>query len=137
MQHRSADPETTLSDVQARFAAWRQIRPRGHRIPEELWSAAVELTRHHSLNAIAQALKLNHTDLQKRSAGFIPQREGHSCPLPDFIAIDLPCSDNPAECVLEMAHRNGNTMRMHFKGKVALDLQSLAESFWREGVCCR
>lgn len=137
MQQPTADTGSTLCEVQARFTAWRQTRSRGRRIPEELWAAAIELTRAHSLNTIARALKLNHTELRKRSADSISQRVDHSSPSPDFIAIDLPCPDNPAECVLEMAHHNGNTMRMHFKGKVALDLQSLAESFWREGTCCR
>ena len=137
MQHPTANTEPTLSEVQARFAAWRQIRQRGRRLPEELWSAAVELTKVHSLNAISRALKLNYTDLQRRCADYTPPRTGHSRPSPDFIAIDLPCPDNPAECVLEMVHQNGNKMRMHFKGKVSLDLQSLAESFWREGTCCR
>lgn len=137
MQHPTTNTEPTLCEVQARFATWRQIRQRGRRIPEELWSAAVELTKIHSLNTVSRVLKLNYTDLEKRSGGYILQRVGHSSPSPDFIAIDLPCPDSPAECVLEMSHKNGNKMRMHFKGKVALDLQSLAESFWSGDSCCR
>lgn len=137
MQQPTANSEPTLSEVQARFATWRKIKPRGCRIPEELWSAAVELTKIHSLNNVSRVLKLNYTDLQKRSAGYIPERQYHSRQSSGFIAIDLPCPESPAECVLEMSHKNGNTMRMHFKGKVALDLQSLAESFWSGDTCCR
>jgi hypothetical protein len=79
-------------------------------------------------------LKLSYTELKKRTACI--DQQPHPAPSPGFIAIDLPGANPPAECVLEMAHHNGNKMRMHFKGDVALDLQSLAEAFW-SGTCCR
>ena len=134
MQLPTTDLQPTLPEVRARFAAWRDNRKHGRRIPEELWSAAVELTKTHSLNTVSRQLKLSYTELKKRTADI--DQQSHPNPSPNFIAIDLPGANPPAECVLEMAHHSGNKMRMHFKGEVALDLQSLAEAFW-SGTCCR
>jgi len=47
----------------------------------------------------------------------------------NFIPIDI-ISTPPAECIVEMEQGNGNKMRMHVKGKLDLDLQAFAESFW-------
>jgi hypothetical protein len=72
-------------------------------------------------------LNLSYTDLKKHV------QSNQTCPAtstsPDFIPIDIPPTPN-AECIVEMEHRNGNKMRMHFKGKSDLDLQAFAESFW-------
>jgi hypothetical protein len=134
MQLPTTDLQPTLPEVRARFTAWRKNRKRGRRIPEELWSAAVKLAKVHTLNTISRQLKLSYTELKKRTACI--DQQSRPTPSPGFIAIDLPGANPPAECVLEMAHHNGNKMRMHFKGNVALDLQSLAEAFW-SGTCCR
>ena len=48
----------------------------------------------------------------------------------DFIAIAIPRMDDGAAVLIELEHRNGNRMRMHFKGQTDLDLQAFAKSFW-------
>ena len=68
MQLPTTDLQPTLPEVHARFTAWRKNRKRGRRIPEELWSAAVELTKVHTLSAISLQLKLSYTELKKRTA---------------------------------------------------------------------
>jgi hypothetical protein len=65
------------------------------------------------------------TELKKRA-----QAQRNQANLrPDFMSIDI-APGHSAECLVEMEHHNGNKMRMHFKGKADLDLQSFAESFW-------
>lgn len=119
----------SLTEVQSQFAAWRNARTSRERIPETLWSAAAELCENHSIHKVSKALRLNHTNLRDRVA------VRHSAPPPavapcqDFIAIDME-QPRSSECIIEMEHRNGNRMRMHFKGQTDLDLQSFADSFW-------
>lgn len=119
----------TLPEVQSRFANWRKAKQHRKRIPEELWTAAVMLSQAHSIHKISRALSLSYTDLKARIKKFhtTPDTCLTTPPL-DFIPINI--AQNSAECIVEMEHRNGNKMRMHFKGKADLDLQSFAESFW-------
>jgi hypothetical protein len=118
---------TTLKEVHFLFAQWRETRPHKCPIPEELWTAAVRLSNEYSIHKISRTLRLSHSELKARAERF----HSNQAPAPsqDFISIDI-SSPHPAECIVEMEHRNGNRMRMHFNGKADLDLQSFAESFW-------
>ena len=127
MEHSPALFIPTLAEVKARFADWRKNKKHRRRIPEDLWTAAVRLSPEYSLHKISTVLSLSYTDLKKRiNSDKTPTCTG---PAPDFIPIDIPPTHN-AECIVEMEHRNGNKMRMHFKGKADLDLQVFVESFW-------
>lgn len=129
MEHSSALFTPTLAEVQARFTDWRKNKKQRRRIPEDLWTVAVRLSPEHSLHKISTALSLSYTDLKKRiKSDKTPPTIGTS-PSLDFIPIDIPPTHN-AECIVEMEHRNGNKMKMHFKGKADLNLQVFAESFW-------
>jgi hypothetical protein len=118
-----------LAEVQTRFADWRENKKHRGRIPEDLWTAAVMLSKKHSLHKISRALSLSYTNLKKRVESHQTLHACSSSPSLDFIPIDIP-QMHSAECIIEMERRNGNKMRMHFKGKADLDLQSFAESFW-------
>ncbi len=83
-------PILTLSEVQAKFAAWRKNK-QSKRISEELWDAC-------------------NNNLSR-----------------SFVAIDIPPM-HYAECIIEMEHRTGNKMRMHFKGTADLDPTDNQES---------
>jgi hypothetical protein len=127
MKHSPALFIPTLAEVQGRFAEWRKNKKLRRRIPEDLWKAAVRLSTEHSIHKISTALSLGYADLKKRVK--LDERPPATSLSSDFIPIDIPPTHN-AECIVEMEHRNGNKMRMHFKGKVDLDLQVFAESFW-------
>jgi hypothetical protein len=127
-------PPITLTEVQTRFTAWRKTKQHRSHIPEELWTAAMMLNQEHSLCKISKALNLSYTDLKERVTKFRSAPEiRKASPSINFIPIDI-TPTHAAECIVEMEHRNGNKMRMHFKGKVDLDLQSFAESFWHGRV---
>lgn len=122
-------PTPTLAEVQSRFADWRKNKKHRSRIPEDLWAAAVLLSPEHSLHKISRALSLSYTDLKKRVKAHKDSHAGSTGPTLDFIPIDI-SPTHCAECIIEMEHRNGNKMRMHFKGKAEFDMQSFAEAFW-------
>ena len=135
MEQSPAFPPATLTEVQSRFADWRKAKQHRSRIPEDLWAAAVMLCQEHSLCKISQALGLSYTDLKGRVKRSL-QVPHVGSPVPsslDFLPIDIAPTQS-AECIVEMEHHNGNKMRMHFKGKADLDLQSFAESFWHGKV---
>lgn len=119
----------SLTEVQSQFAAWRNSRTSRERIPEALWSAALKLCENHSIHKVSKALRLNHTNLRDRVAVRHSAPSSAAIPCQDFIAIEME-QPRSSECIIEMEHRNGNRMRMHFKGQADLDLQSFADSFW-------
>ena len=128
----SQTKDITLAEVQSRFAAWREKRKNSRSaIPEELWSSAVVLCMENSVHKISRGLRLNHTELKKRVASRGSTLTCSAMPaVRDFIAITLPRMDDGAAVLIEMERRNGNRMRMHFKGQADLDLQAFAKSFW-------
>ena len=131
MQHPPAPTTQSLTDVQARFAIWRKNKKHRRRIPENLWIAAVLLHHEYSVNTISKSLSLSYTELKKRIQ-LHPQFKDNCPDFPkQFVPIDLP-SKGYTECIVEMEHCNGNKMRMHLKGKADFNIQSFAESFWRE-----
>ena len=123
----------TLADVQVRFANWRKNKKHQKRIPDDLWTAAVLLSSEFSLHEISSSLHLAYNDLKKRVEAHNDSSAGSIAPSLDFIPIDLPPTPS-AECIVEMEHRNGNKMRMHFKGNVDLDINSFTESFWSKSA---
>ncbi len=129
MKHPRVLSHPTLAEVQTKFVDWRKNKKHRKRIPEDLWAAAVMLSQEHSIHKISRTLRLGYIDLKKRIESHQSPCSSTTLPSPHFIPIDLP-PIHSAECIIEMEHRNGNKMRMHFKGEADLDLQSFSESFW-------
>jgi len=55
--------------------AWRAARPRGARIPEELWAHAVELARTYGFATTSYRLRLNQDQFRRRCDGTRPTEE--------------------------------------------------------------
>lgn len=56
-------------ELKQRLAAWRSSHPRRSPLPEEFWTAAVELARKHGLYRTARALPIDYANLRKRLSG--------------------------------------------------------------------
>ena len=96
------------------------------------------LCTENSVHKISRGLRLNHTELKKRVVSCGSPLTCSGMPAAqDFIAIDIPRMDDGAAVLVEMEHRNGNRMRMHFRGQTNLDLQAFAKTFWEGNGCCR
>src|SRR6266700_3031302 len=57
---------SNLDEVRTRFENWRQNRRGKQRIPDELWSAAIEVARRDGVNPTAAALHLDGGKLKRR-----------------------------------------------------------------------
>lgn len=108
-----------------RFETWRRTREVGARIPERLWTLAVELAREHGLSRTAGALKLDYDSLKKR----VESKETGSASSPGtFIEFSPP---SPAgECVIECEDGSGASLRVHLRGCEIPDLAALSRGFW-------
>ena len=118
-----------LAKVQKRFESWRsRNRPRT-RIPEKLWTAAVDIAQEIGEHRTAKALRLDYYTLLKRIEASSPARKDALEALPQFVEL-LPAKMQPCECTVELEDANGTKMRIVLKGAKAPDLASLSRSFF-------
>lgn len=123
-------PQTGIEQVEEQFRIWRRTRGKRCAIPDQLWQAAESLYPQYSLYHISKALGLNHTKLKQRIVPTPSTELSATVTKADFIELDLSDSMPPAECVVKLQDSNGAKMRMHFKGRIGVDLLELGKVFW-------
>ena len=116
-----------IDKVRARFENWRQTRKGKARIPDELWSAAVEVARRDGINPTAVAVHLDGGKLKRRmmADGSVPDKTMRSA----FVEMMVPHTVGVSECTIELEGRNGK-LRIHWKGATAADLAGLSRVLW-------
>ena len=117
----------TLDEVGARFENWRQNRRGKASIPDELWSAAVEVARKEGLNRTSTRLHVEWNELKRRmaTAGTVSRQAAP----PTFMELIAPRTESRQECMIELEGGRGK-MRIHLKGTTAPDLASLSRALW-------
>ncbi len=124
--------QSSLELVRYEFESWRRTRKnRREQIPEQLWGAAVALTKQYPINRVSKALRLNYTDLKNhiQPQNPITQVENKA---PTFVELGGSDIFIPSECIVEMEDSSGAKMRMCFRGKTDFDLLELGKTFWNQ-----
>ena len=116
-----------LTATAAAFARWRDTTPLGTRIPEELWSRAVELARAHGVARVATTLRLDYTRLKRRLTG---QSEAAGPPPPAFVEMTLDLPPAGSACVLALSDAHGRALRIEWTRPVASEVAAVARSLW-------
>ncbi len=131
-------PDPQLADVAAALAEWRNTRPRSSRIPEGLWSRAIELAERHGIAKVAVALKLDYTSLKRRlasTANAAAKRPttgaGSSPPSQDFVELDFGLPLAAPACVLVLSDRHGRALRIELPRAGNRDIAEVARSLWQ------
>ena len=120
-----------IDEVRGRFEQWRQTRQGKARIPDEFWSAAIEVARRDGVNRTAAALHLDGGKLMRWmvAAGVIPSKTAP----PAFAELVAPHGMHSGaagpEYTIELEGRNG-TLRIHCKGVTATELADLSRTLW-------
>ena len=81
--------------LRGRLADWRSSHPRRSPLPEEFWTAAVELARKHGLYRTARALPIDYANLRKRLSG---AARPESVARPQFLEL-FPTPSHARGCV--------------------------------------
>ena len=126
-------PKTTpiaesIAQLQRQLEQIRSSQPRRSRLPESLWTAAVELARQHGLYRVAHALRLDYVGLKKRLNGITSRQQ--SATKTAFMELVTAPSTMP-ECVIEFEWASGSKVRIQWKSAAPPDWASLLRA-WRE-----
>ena len=115
----------TIDEVRARFEEWRKSRQGKSPIPDELWSAAVQLARKDGVNRTAAELHLDGGKLKRLMVG----KTTRGKPAPAFVELLTPRAISIPECTIELEGRRG-TVRIQLKGASTSDLAGLSRALW-------
>jgi hypothetical protein len=133
MLMRDRTPDRIPAEIEAtrtRFETWRRKRRGQERIPENLWSEAVEVARRCGTWPTAKALRLDYNKLKQRSVGSRERQAANSSTAcVEVIAPEMGVSSG----IVEMENGRGARMRIEWKGAAA-DLVALSRTFWGEGA---
>ena len=122
-KRKSAEVPASLSRLEQRFAAWREERVAGQRIPESLWDSAVKMAMEHGVSRTASLLKLDYYSLKKRA-------EDASTSSTSSAFVELPPVPPSMTSVIEWEDVAGARMRVQLTGQSPPDLLALSRSFW-------
>jgi hypothetical protein len=115
MERRTKEPRT-VEEVAARLEEWRQSRQKRAAIPEELWSAAIEVARREGVSRTTAALRLDYGKLKRLmiAADGVEKKT----PSPSFVELIAPEAGAVAQCAIEMEGRRAR-IRIELKASVA------------------
>jgi hypothetical protein len=118
-----------LARGRRRFERWRRAHQPPTRLPESLWSLAVELAREYGLSRTSRILRLDYNGLKKRLEFLAPDKASPATP-PPFLELLPAGMPSTVECTLEREDAQGVRIRIHLQGRELPDLAALSRSLW-------
>lgn len=141
MNRASMAPTKALSVVCGQVERWRSQRGAGRSmVPEDLWTAAVEVARIEGVYATSKALRFNYNSLRDRLV--LADRAAHKPKRGDgtatFVEVQMPSPASGAprasavggQTVVEFVGTGGARMRIDVTGTSSVDVLALAQAFW-------
>lgn len=128
-----------LARARRQLESWRRRPNRPARIPETLWSLAVELAGEHGVAPTARVLRLDYYSLKKRLEADAANANPSTAPsVGAFVEVlGSEFAPSAAECVLELEDARGTRMRLQLKGERRLEVAALVRTFLGDVPCSR
>jgi hypothetical protein len=116
----------SLAQAQQQFEQWRGEQPKRSRLPEELWSLAVDVACRCGVGRTAKALRLDHNKLKAKC------RTSQSLASESMAFLELRPQRGPVECTIDYQRSSDiQTIRVILSGPDWPDLNGLFQGFWR------
>jgi|GEM_PF-385554 len=133
----ASSPEESLEQLGQRFKHWRETRVRGQRIPLEMWTAAVQMSRQFGVQRVAKGLRVDCERLKRRvqGAGGVAHSSKADTRKVDTRFVEMlvsPATAAPGlcECAVEMENAQGAKMRVELSGNGLGALGAMCSAFW-------
>jgi hypothetical protein len=130
----------TLEEVAEHFERWRSNKRKGERIPEQLWSEAVDLVNSYGVSRVARTLRLGGRDLnQRRGMTEAARNEEATGGEPPFVEMDpvvMEQAVGPESAAVWMELERADGMRLRIHGTQGLEWLGLVERFMEARSCC-
>jgi hypothetical protein len=138
---RAGEATEQLEALRGRVEHWRAHRDGGRSmVPEDLWSAAVEMARVVGVHATSKALRFNYYSLKDRldradSAALTRRKPDRGA---TFVEVQMPSLPSLAlresavddKTVVELVGTSGARMRIDVTGTSRVDVVGLVQAFW-------
>ena len=121
----------TIEGVKNQLENWRKNK-RNHRepVPKDLWQAAVELAKKHSINTVSKALRLSYADLKDRVYSPTILKHKTKEKTASFIELKYDSPITVEETTLELQDlKRDLRLKISFKGSPCFDISTLIKTF--------
>jgi len=119
MPRKSAPIGEEFLELRHRLAEWRKDHSPRTRLPNDIWTVAIELARRHGVYRTARSLPIDYANLRKRLTVAVPPI---GVARPEFVEVLMPPPAQPAACI--------EVLRIPVTG--AVDFHQLFRA-WRNG----
>jgi len=132
MTHRSdSDLPAKLLKGRQVFEQWRSQQKTRYRLPDHLWSLAVDLAREYGFSKTAQTLRVEYNKLKSKSQ-LQEVSSGRSVPGPagTFLELRPDAILAQCECTIDCQRGSNQTIRIQLKGPHWPEITGLCERLW-------
>ena len=124
-------PRDPFAHACRRFSRWRSSGRARRRIPEDLWTLAVDLAALHGVSKTSSELTLDYYTLKKRLDAAPECSVVATTESPVFVEVPvLPMQGVAPGCVVELRDPSGLQMRVELNGAAVRELPSVALALW-------
>ena len=123
----------SMAEVERQFQIWRSSRKKGAVIPQSLWKAAVELSSHHTLSAIAKVLRLDYVKLKEQagsSRGMKNEQVWRGGANSAFVEVGVFPEMGSCEWQVEMEDGCGRRLKLRLRGSSGEAAVEIARVLW-------
>jgi len=125
-----ASNQATFEEVREQFEQWRRTRRKRGLIPEQLWEAAISLTKEYTIHEITKTLRLNYQKFKERAQRKEKEKDDLRVTRAQFFELNVSHAHKGVECVIEIEDLKGSRMKMSLTGETECDLLEWAKGMW-------
>ena len=123
----------TLETAAEHFEQWRRNKKKGERIPEQLWSEAIDLVGRYGISQVTRILRLSGTDLNKRrgivGTGQRPRSQGGKGAFVEPAVVERAVGGSSASAAAWMELERPDGFRLRIRPSGGDDVLALVDRF--------
>lgn len=112
------------------FEQWRCQQETRGRLPDHLWSLAIELAREFGVSKTARTLQLSYNTLKQKTQRSERQIRPDLIANMPFLELRPNTVNAPVECIIDCQRSSDQRIRIQLKGSNWPDLSSLCQGLW-------